>query len=145
MANSVQTTPPGINFVADNQVIEQVMTETLDQEVKVASVIVRNKEKDSTKRAFLKGTARPAVDTIEVGGKTVVLRVQAEEEKEADQQKEGFFAGLKKRGSTSRSERKRTHTEYEGLCFQSTLLSINNSQSGTVSKMMMIMSLDHIT
>ena len=95
--------PPGINFVADglpgsipNQVIEQVMKETLDWNVKVARVIVRNKGKEATKRAFLKCTGRPAADTIEVGGKMVVLRAQAEKEKDVDQQQEGFFAGLKK-------------------------------------------------
>ena len=78
--------PPGVSFVADglsgsipNQVIEQVMKETLDWDVKVARVIVR-----------------PAADTIEVGGKMVVLRAQAEKEKYVDQQQEGFFAGLKK-------------------------------------------------
>ena len=77
-----------------NQVIEQVMKETLDWDVKVARVIVRSKE--ATKRAFLKCTGRPAADTIEVGGKMVVLRAQAEKEKDVDQQQEGFFAGLKK-------------------------------------------------
>ena len=95
--------PPSVNFVADglpgsipNQVIEQVMKETLDWDVKVARVIVRNKGKEATKRAFLKCTGRPAADTIEVGGKMVVLRAQAEKEKDVDQQQEGFFAGLKK-------------------------------------------------
>ena len=72
------------------------MKETLDWEVKVARVIVRNKGKEATKRAFLKCTGRPAADTIEVGGKMVVLRAQAEKEKDVDQQQEGFFAGLKK-------------------------------------------------
>ena len=98
-----QPPPPGSNFVADglpgsipNQVIEQVMKETLDWDVKVARVNVRNKGKEATKRAFQKCTGRPAADTIEVRGKMVVLRAQAEKEKEADQQQEGFFAGLKK-------------------------------------------------
>ena len=50
----------------------------------------------SDKRAFLKCTGRQAADTIEVGGKMVVLRAQAEKEKDVDQQQEGFFAGLKK-------------------------------------------------
>ena len=95
--------PPSVNFVADglpgsipNQVIEQVMKETLDWDVKVARVIVRNKGKEATKRAFLKCTGRPAADTIEVGGKMVVLRAQADKEKDVEQQQEGFFAGLKK-------------------------------------------------
>ena len=94
--------PPGINFVADglpgsipNQVIEQVMKETLDRDVKNARVIVRNKGKEASKRAFLKCTGRPAADTIEVGGKMVVLRAQAEKDKDVDQQQEGFFAELK--------------------------------------------------
>ena len=60
--------------------------------MKVARVIVRNKGKEATKRAFLKCTGTPAADTIEVGGKMVVLRAQAEKEKDVDQQQEGFFA-----------------------------------------------------
>ena len=72
------------------------MKETLDWDVNFARVIVRNKSKEATKRAFVKCTARPAADTIEVGGKMVVLRAQAEKEKDVDQQQEGFFAGLKK-------------------------------------------------
>ena len=60
----------------------------------VARVIVRNKGKEATKRAFLRCTGRPATDTTKVGGKMVVLRAQAKREQEADQQQEGFFAGL---------------------------------------------------
>ena len=56
----------------------------------------KKQSKEATKRAFLKCTGRPAADTIEVGGKMVVLRAQAEKEKDVDQQQEGFFAGLKK-------------------------------------------------
>ena len=59
-------------------------------------MIVRNKGKEATKRAFPKCTGRPAADTIEVGGKMVVLRAQAEKVKDFDQQQERFFAGLKK-------------------------------------------------
>ena len=39
------------------------------------------KAKKRQKRAFLKCTGRPAADTIEVGGKMVVLRAQAEKRK----------------------------------------------------------------
>ena len=67
-ANFSKPSPPGITFVADglpgsipNQVIEQVMKETLDWDVKVARVIVRNKGKEATKSAFLKCTGRPAL------------------------------------------------------------------------------------
>ena len=50
---------PGINFVADglpgsipNQVIEQVMKETPDWDVKVARVIVRTKVKKRQRELF---------------------------------------------------------------------------------------------
>ena len=59
---------------------------TLGWDVKVVRVILRNKGKEATKRAFLKCAGRPAADTIEVGGKMVVLRAQAEKEKDVDQQ-----------------------------------------------------------
>ena len=54
------------------------------------------KVKKQQRELFLKCTGRPAADTIEVGGKMVVLRAQAEKEKDVDQQQERFFAGLKK-------------------------------------------------
>ena len=94
--------PPGINYVAEgltgsipDRVIEKVMMETLNWEVKVVRFMMRGKGKDSTKKAFIKSAARPVTDTIQVAGKMVVMRELIEKTKTSAQQHEDFFAGRK--------------------------------------------------
>ena len=119
--------PPGINYVAEglpgsipDHVIEKVMMETLNWEVKVVRVMVRGKGKDSTKKAFLKSTARPVTDTIQVGGKMVVMRELIEKTRTDTKEQEGFLCRTEgRRGGKNRPERKRTHEKHEGLCLQS--------------------------
>ena len=94
--------PKGINYVAEglfgsipDHVIEKVMMETLNWEVKVVRVMVRGKGKDSTKKAFIKSAARPVTDTVQVGGKMVVMRELGERTRMNTKEQEDFFAGLK--------------------------------------------------